>query len=103
MREDSHSPQRRVDAVPDQDAIVAGHMRDLLKSHPPTFYGSSNGLEAETWILDMGRYFSMHLYRSNTKARCAIMHLHDFSSTWWHMEEQKLHLDITIVSWELFL
>lgn len=78
-------------------------MRDLLRSHPPMLDGSSNGLEVESWLLDLGRCFSMHPYGSNTKARCVIMHLHDFTSTWWHMEEKKLYLDITTVSWELFL
>lgn len=45
----------------------------------------------------------MHPYGSNTKARCAVMHLRGFASTWWRLEEQKLHLDISMVTWELFL
>lgn len=32
----------------DQDAIVVGHMRDLLRTCPPTFDGFGNGLEADT-------------------------------------------------------
>lgn len=51
----------------------------------------------------MGRCFSLHPYGSNTKAMCVIMHLRDFSSTWWHIEEKNLCLDIATVSWELFL
>lgn len=51
----------------------------------------------------MGRCFSMHPYSGNTKARCMIMHLHNFASTWWCMKEHKLHLDIMTVLWELFL
>lgn len=87
----------------DHDAVVASHMRDLLRYHPPTFDGSSSGMEVETWLLDMGKCFTMYQYSSNTKARCVTMHLHDFSSTWWHTKKQKLHLDITTISWELFL
>lgn len=71
----------------DQDAVVVGHMRDFLRSCSPTFNGSSTGMEVETWLLDMCRCFVMCLYSSNTKARCAIMHLCDFALTWWHMEE----------------
>lgn len=78
-------------------------MRDLLRSHPLTFDGSSSGMEEKTWLLDMGRCFSMHPYSSISKTMCAIIHLRDFASTWWHMEEHKLHLDIVIVSWEFFL
>lgn len=78
-------------------------MRDLLRARPPTFDGSSGGLEAETWLIDLDRFFSMHPYGSNTKARCSIMHLRGFSSTWWWLEEHKLHLDIGSLSWEMFL
>lgn len=60
-------------------------------------------MEVETWLLDIGRCFSMHQCSTNTKVRCAILHLHDFATTWWHMEEQKLHLDIATISWKLFL
>lgn len=65
----------------DQDAVSVDHMRDLLRYHPPTFDGSSSGLEGETWLIELGRCFSIHLYGSSTKARCEIMHLQDFSST----------------------
>ncbi|XP_059075172.1 uncharacterized protein LOC131875155 [Cryptomeria japonica] len=60
-------------------------------------------MEDETWLLDLSQYFSMQPYSSNTKARCAIMHLCDFASTWWRIEERKIGLDITTISWELFL
>lgn len=73
-------------------------MRDLLKSRPLTFDGSSSGREAETWLLDLGRCFYMHLYSSNTKVGCAIMHLCGFSSSWWRLEEQNSHLDIASIS-----
>lgn len=45
----------------------------------------------------------MHPYGSNTKALCTIMHLRGFAFTWWQLEEKKLHLDISMVKWELFL
>lgn len=101
-RERERSPRRRDDVV-DQEAVLAGHMRDLLRSCPPTFDGSSSGLDAETWLIDLDRCFAMHPYGSNTKARCAIMHLRGFASTWWRLEEQKINVDIASVSWELFI
>lgn len=45
--ERERSPWRR-DDTGDQEAILVRHMRDLLRSHPPTFDGSSSGLEEET-------------------------------------------------------
>lgn len=73
-------------------------MRGLLREHPPTFDGIGGGLEVETWLIDLGQCFAMHPYGSNTRVRCAIMHLRDFTSTWWQLEEQKLHLEIGLVS-----
>lgn len=87
----------------DQGAIAVSHMRDLLRSRPPNFDDSSNDMEVENWILDLGRHFSMHPCSSNTKDRCVIIHLHEFDLSWWCTEEQKLQLDITMISWELFL
>lgn len=101
-RERERSPRRREFAV-DQEAVVVRHMRDLLRSHPPIFDGSNSRLEAETWLIDLDRCFSMHLYGSNTKVRCTIMHLKDFASTWWSLEEQRINVDIGTMSWELFL
>lgn len=72
-------------------------MRDLLRARPPAFDGSGGGLEVETWMIDLDRCFAMHPYGSNTRARCAIMHLRGFASTWWQLEEQKLHIDINLV------
>lgn len=60
-------------------------------------------LEAETWLIDLDRCFAMHPYDNNTRARCAIMHLRGFASTWWRLEEHKLHIDIIMVTWELFM
>lgn len=77
----------------DQEALTTSQMRDLMRTHPPTFDRLGSGMEAKTWLLDLGRCFAMHLCSSNTKARCAIMHIQSFAMTWWHMEEQKLHLD----------
>lgn len=47
VRECDRSPRRIVSTV-EQDAIVARHMRDLLRACPPTFDGTGGGLEAET-------------------------------------------------------
>lgn len=86
----------------DWDVVVIGHMRDLMRTHPPTFDGLGSGMEVETWLLDLGRCFVVHPCSSNTKERCAIMNLCDFATTW-YTEAQKLHLDIATISWNLFL
>lgn len=74
------SPRRRDDAV-NQEAILVGHIRDILRSHPITFDISDSGLEVDTQLIDLDRCFVMHLYDSNTKVRCTIMHLRGFAST----------------------
>lgn len=86
QRERERSPRRR-EVLVDQETITMGHMMDLLRSHPPTFDGSGTGLDAETWLIDLDSFFTMHLYGINTKVRCVIMHLRDFASTWWRLEE----------------
>lgn len=100
-REISRYPRRRV--VDDQEEMAASHMRDLLRNHPPIFDGSGTIMKVETWLLELSRCFSMHPYRSNTKARCAIMYLREFSSIWWRTKKRKVQLEITTVTRELFV
>ncbi|GLJ16906.1 hypothetical protein SUGI_0291780 [Cryptomeria japonica] len=45
----------------------------------------------------------MFPYSSNTKARCAIMHLQNVALGWWRLEEEKISVCINTVTWELFL
>lgn len=67
IREKERSPRRR-EIVVEQEAILAGHIRDLLRAHP-NFHGNNSGLEVETWLIDLNRCFAMYPYGSNTKDR----------------------------------
>jgi hypothetical protein len=101
-RERERSPRRREDRQELENRDI-DHMRDLLKVKVPLFYGNEGGSAAETWLFDLERCFSMHPFSSNVKARCAIMNLRKFASSWWRMEEDKLQVTINTISWELFL
>lgn len=45
--------------------------REFKKIKPPTFDGEKKE-DAETWILNMNKYFQVYEYESNYKARLAI-------------------------------
>ena len=51
----------------------------------------------------MDRCFAIQDFDSNVKARYAITHLELFAATWWQIEEKKLYIDMSTVTWELFL
>lgn len=87
----------------DPDPAILGHMRDLMRSNPPFFDGKGTGLKSETWLINLDRCFAMYPYSSNTKVRCAIMHLESFASIWWRLEEERIGVSINTASWEIFL
>lgn len=74
-----------------------------MSSNPPFFDGKGTGLEVETWLISLDRCFIMYPYGSNTKVRCAIMHIESFTSIWWQLEEERIGLSINTMSWEIFL
>ena len=45
----------------------------------------------------------MQNFDSNVKEGYTITHLELFATTWWKIEEKKLHLDMNTVTLELFL
>ncbi len=58
---------------------------------------------AEQWLISLDKIFSMQEFDSNVKARFAITNLENFGATWWMIEEKKLGIDMSSVTWELFL
>ena len=77
-------------------------MWELQRSKPPEFDGQGIGLKAETWLLDMGRFFSLLPYGSNIKARCAITQLRGHGSIWWDGESERLGINVADLTWEIF-
>jgi hypothetical protein len=54
---------------------------ELRKLKPPTFDDENKrGDDAETCMLRIIKYFQLHSYSSNLKARIAIYHLHGKAS-----------------------
>jgi hypothetical protein len=57
---------------------------EFKKSKPPTFNGEiKKGEEAKFWILGLKKYFKVHDYFENLKARIAIFNLNGKASIWW--------------------
>jgi hypothetical protein len=61
-----------------------GDPEEFKKSKPPTFDGEiKKGEEAEAWILGLKKYFRVHDYSENLKARITIFNLNGKASIWW--------------------
>ena len=71
--EDSSSPPRKTK----RRRHHRDHSRDeFKKDKPPTFDGEIKiGQEAEAWLLGIKKYFQVHDYSGNMKARVAIFNL----------------------------
>ena len=78
-------------------------MKDLQRAKIRPFTGQGTGYDAEQWLIALDRCFAMQDFNSNVKARYAITHLKMFAATWWQIEEKKLHVDMSTITWELFL
>ncbi|KAH9289998.1 hypothetical protein KI387_034115, partial [Taxus chinensis] len=60
------------------------------------------GFQAEAWLVSLSGFLKICSCSSNTKGHVVIHLLRDGASVWWRKEEQKLHVDYEIVTWELF-
>jgi hypothetical protein len=57
---------------------------EFEKEKAPTFDGDiKKGEEAEVWILGLKKYFRVHDYSENLKARISIFNLNGKASIWW--------------------
>jgi len=55
----------------------------------PTFDREiKNGEEVEVWMLGLKKYFRVHIYSDNTKARISIFNLNGGDSIWWEDIEE---------------
>ena len=78
-------------------------MKDLQRSKLKPFNGQGSRYVANQWLIALDRIFAMQDFDSNVKARFAITHLENFGANWWNIEEKKLGLSMSSVTWELFL
>lgn len=78
-------------------------IREILCHQPPSFAGSTNGVEAEPWLLSLDRCFGLHPYESNLKAQIVIHLLRGTTSTWGRQEEYKNDLARDTVTWDIFI
>lgn len=85
------------------DPIIRTQLKDISKLKGPYFNGTEAGNEAESWLLNIKRCFLLHEYHMNVKVRWTVMQLRSFASIWLNMELEQLGLNISQVTWELFV
>lgn len=57
---------------------------DFKKAKPPTFDGEMNkSQDAKAWMLGMRKFFKLHYYSENMKARIALFSLKGKTYIWW--------------------
>ena len=58
--------------------------------------------DAETWIIGMKKFFELHNYIDNMKARVAIFSLRGKTNIWWKYVKQVRDIRIKDLSWHEF-
>ena len=76
---------------------------EYKKERLPIFNGEiNNGQEAKSWILGMRKYFQLHDYLGNMKARVAIFNLTGRTSIWWEHFRQVKKINERKIVWKQF-
>ena len=76
---------------------------ELKKAKPPTFDSEVKiGQEAEAWLLGIKKYFQVHDYSGNMKARVAIFNLNGRASIWWEHFKQVKRISERRLKWKQF-
>ena len=74
---------------------------EFKKAKPPTFNGEvKTGQEAEAWPLGMSKYFQVHDYSGNMKARVAIFNMNGRASIWWEQLRQVKKINDKKIVWK---
>jgi hypothetical protein len=88
-----HNRRTRVDKI----------QGEMNKIKPPTLYGEKkNNEDAETWLLDMRKYFQLHNYSTHVEGRITIYQLKGKESMWWDQYFQVQHIDEKKATWREF-
>jgi hypothetical protein len=76
---------------------------EFKKSKPPTFDGDiKKGEEEEVWLPDLKKYFKVHDYSKNLKARITIFNLNGKASIWWEDFRNVEGIHEKDLSWKQF-
>ena len=60
------------------------------------------GQEAEAWLLGIKKYFQVHDYSGNMKARVSIFNLNGRASIWWEHFKQVRKISERRLKWKQF-
>jgi hypothetical protein len=77
--------------------------KEFKKAKSPTFDGEiKKGEEVEAWLLGMRKYFRVHNYLENTKAKIVIFNLNGGDSIWWEDLKEVKGLEESKLTWKQF-
>jgi hypothetical protein len=75
----------------------------LKKAKPPSFDGEiKKGEEAKAWLLGLKKYFRVHDFSENLKARVATFNLNGKAFIWWEDLKNVKWIHEEDLSWERF-
>ena len=76
---------------------------EFKKAKPPTFDGEiKTRQEDEAWLLGIKKYFQVHDYSGNMKARVAIFNMNGRASIWWEHFKQVKRISERRLKWKQF-
>jgi hypothetical protein len=76
---------------------------EFMKAKPPSFDGEiKKGEEAEAWLLGLKKYFRVHDFSENLKARVATFNLNRKASIWWEDLKNMKGVREEDLSWKRF-
>ena len=77
--------------------------KEFRKSKPPSFDGEiKKGEEAEAWLLGLNKYFRVHDFSKNLKARVSAFNLNGKAFIWWEDLKNVKGIHKEGMSWEWF-
>jgi hypothetical protein len=77
--------------------------KEFKKDKSPTFDGEiKKGEEVEAWLLGMRKYFRVHNYLENTKAKIVVFNLNEGDSIWWEDLKEVKGLEESKLTWRQF-
>jgi hypothetical protein len=75
--------------------------KEFKKAKPPTFDGEiKKEEEVEAWLLGLRKYFRVHNYSKNTKAKISIFNLNGGASIWWEDLKEVKGLKENKLTWK---
>jgi hypothetical protein len=76
---------------------------EFKKAKPPSFDGDiKKGEEVEAWLLGLKKYFRVHDYYENVKARITILNLNGKAPIWWEDLGNVKEFHENELSWKQF-